>query len=80
MKFEELLLYLINKYGSRFELYLHSLITKEASSFKKVIESNVYSNLRLEEISFLCNMSLSTFKRYFLKEYNTTPGKWLQDK
>lgn len=80
VKFEELLLYLINKYGSKFELYLHSLITKEVSSFKNVIESNVYSNLKLEEIAFLCNMSLSTFKRHFLNEYNTTPGKWLQDK
>jgi len=80
VKFEELLLYLINKYGRKFELYLYSLITKEVSSFNKVIESNAYSNLKLEEIAFLCNMSLSTFKRHFLKEYNTTPGKWLLNK
>jgi len=80
VKFEEIMLYLLNKYGKKFELYLHSLISKESSSFKKVIESNVYSNLKLEEIAFLCNMSLSTFKRYFTSEYKVTPGKWLQDK
>ncbi|WP_139854645.1 helix-turn-helix domain-containing protein [Aequorivita sinensis] len=80
VKFEELLLYLINKYGSKFELFLHSLISKQISPFKKVIENNVYSNLKLEEIAFLCHMSLSTFKRHFVNEYNTSPGKWLQDK
>lgn len=80
VKFEELLLYLINKYGTPFEHYLQSLISKEVSPFKKVIERNVYSNLKLEEIAFLCHMSLSTFKRNFFKEYKTSPGKWLQDK
>jgi AraC-like DNA-binding protein len=25
-------------------------------------------------------MSLSTFKRHFIVEYNEAPGKWLQDK
>lgn len=80
VKFEELMLYLINKYGSKFESYLHSLIFKETSAFKSIIENNMYSNLKLEEIAFLCNMSLSTFKRHFKTEFNITPGKWLQDK
>ena len=34
----------------------------------------------MEEIAFLCNMSLSTFKRHFIKEYKVSPGKWFQDK
>lgn len=80
VKFEELLLYLIHKYGNKFEYYLHSLISKEASSFNTIVESNAYSNLKLEEIAFLCNMSLSTFKRHFIKEYKTSPGTWLQQK
>ncbi|NOU62213.1 helix-turn-helix domain-containing protein [Marinifilum caeruleilacunae] len=80
IKFEEILLYLMGKYGEKFETYLYSLITKESSPFKKIIESNVFSNLKLEEIAFLCNMSLSTFKRSFMAEYGISPGKWLQDK
>jgi len=80
LKFEEIMLYLLTKYGQKFELYLYSLISKETSPFKKTIESNVYSNLKLEEIAFLCNMSLSTFKRNFIAEYQVSPGKWLQDK
>jgi len=80
VKFEELLLYLINKYGVAFESYLYSLIAEKTSVFQKTIEKNTYTSLTLEEISFLCNMSLSTFKRHFINEYNISPGKWLRDK
>ncbi|MCW2119810.1 helix-turn-helix domain-containing protein [Flavobacterium sp. 7A] len=80
LKLEEIMLYLLNKYGLPFENYLHSLISKEISPFKKIVECNVSSNLKLEEIAFLCNMSLSTFKRHFILEYKEPPGKWFQDK
>ncbi|WP_417213298.1 helix-turn-helix domain-containing protein [Bizionia sp.] len=80
VKFEELMLYLLQKYGRNFELYLQSLIVKETAPFKKIIESKIHSNLKLEEIAFLCHMSLSTFKRHFIKEYNVSPGKWFHDK
>ncbi len=80
IKFEEITTYLLTKYGSDFERYLYSLISKEISPFKKTVESNAYSNLKLEEFAFLCNMSLSSFKRRFLKEFGESPGKWLQDK
>lgn len=80
LKFEEIMFYLLSKYGHRFEQYLYSLISEEKSSFQKIVESNVFSNLKLEEIAFLCNMSLSSFKRNFTKEFNESPGKWLQDK
>ncbi len=80
VKFEELMLYLLQKYGRKFEIYLHSLIVNEKSQFKKNVERQIHSNLKLEEIAFLCHMSLSTFKRHFSKEYKVSPGKWLQDK
>ena len=80
VKFEELILYLINKYGVSFESYLHALITSKVSDFQKIVEKNIYTSLTLEEIAFLCNMSLSTFKRHFINEYKTSPGKWLRDK
>ena len=80
VKFEELMLYLMNKYGKAFEGYLQSLASKDVSLFRNIIEKNIYSNLKVEEIAFLCHMSLSTFKRNFIKEYKTSPGKWLKDK
>lgn len=80
VKFEELMLYLLQKYGDEFKSYLQSLIVTETSAFKKIVESKIHSNLKLGEIAFLCNMSLSTFKRHFINEYATSPGKWLQEK
>ena len=65
--------------GLHLNSILHSLIVKDNSSLKSIVENNILSNLRLEEIAFLCNMSLSTFKRNFIKEYNQSPGKWFQN-
>nr|WP_317132058.1 AraC family transcriptional regulator [Bizionia myxarmorum] len=80
VKFEELMLYLIQKYGKKFELFLQSLVVNEKSAFEKIVESKIHSNLNLEEIAFLCHMSLSTFERHFIDEYKVSPGKWLLDK
>jgi AraC-like DNA-binding protein len=46
--------------------------------FKQFVEKHTYSNLNLDEMAFLCGMSLSTFKRRFKLKYGTTPGKWFQ--
>ncbi|MEQ1554815.1 MAG: AraC family transcriptional regulator [Ferruginibacter sp.] len=81
IKFEEIMLYLAHKYGTEFISYIQALSSNSNNStFKNIVEANVYSNLSLLEISFLANMSLSTFKRNFAKEYNANPGKWLQQK
>lgn len=81
LKFEEIMLYLANKYGQPFFTYLNSLLTSERELlFKKVIEKNLYTNLNIEEVAFLCNMSASTFKRKFISIYQESPGKWFQQK
>lgn len=79
LKFEEIMLYLANKYGQPFFAYLNSLLISERElSFKKVIEKNLYTNLNIEDVAFLCNMSASTFKRKFISIYQESPGKWFQ--
>jgi AraC family transcriptional regulator, exoenzyme S synthesis regulatory protein ExsA len=79
LKFEEIMLFLTDKYGDEFSAYLKSLLVDEKSlSFKTVMEKNICSHLNLEEIAFLCNMSLSTFKRQFTQIYQVSPGKWFQ--
>ncbi|CAN5267013.1 AraC family transcriptional regulator [soil metagenome] len=81
VKFEEIMLYLASKYGEPFIQYLYALVKSDQHSLlKKTVENNVATALKIEEIAFLCNMSLSTFKRAFTKEYNENPGKWLQKK
>lgn len=80
LKFEELMLYLLQTYKIEFQNFLLSLIQPEDTSFKRVIEQSIYSNLTIEEMAFLCNMSLSTFKRYFSKQFHESPGHWFRNK
>jgi len=79
-KFEEIMLYLIALKGLDF---LYSLIANsdnQNQKFVQTIESNTLNKLTVKELSFLSNMSVSTFKREFEKNFHSTPSKWFQDK
>ena len=79
LKFEEVMTYLLQKEGEEF---LNAILEKhddQTVRFKQVIENNKLNKLSLQDLSFLCNMSLSTFKRTFKKHYEVTPIKWFQD-
>lgn len=81
LKFEEILIHLFNQYGRSFYPYFHQLSTNETMDiFKKTVEQNALNKLSLDEMAFLCNMSLSSFKRHFLKTYQQAPQKWFQQK
>ena len=80
LKFEEIMLYLVEKHGSQFlfSLLVHS--DRSAQQFTRTIESNSLNKLTLKELAFLCNMSVSTFKRVFERHYSESPIKWFQNK
>jgi AraC-like DNA-binding protein len=80
VKFEEIMLYITEIYGTDF---LYSLTINSSDTTRKFIqtvESNQLSKLTLIELAFLCNMSISTFKREFEKHYSESPIKWFQNK
>ncbi len=80
VKLEEIILYLSDKFG---EGFLYSLIANSDNStnkFTQTIESNKLNKLTLKELAFLCNMSVSSFKRQFEKQYSESPIKWFQNK
>lgn len=78
-KFEEIMLYLFDKYEISFIVFLqNSLNDCYELSFRTTIETNKYEAMSIEDIAFLCNMSISTFKRHFEENYNQTPGKWFK--
>ncbi|MFH6951249.1 helix-turn-helix domain-containing protein [Flavobacterium sp. FlaQc-51] len=80
VKFEEIMLYLVEKYGTEF-LYSLNLDNHNATQkFIHVIENSHLNKLTLKELAFLCNMSISTFKREFEKHYSESPIKWFQNK
>lgn len=59
---------------------LSNLFNPTTYSFREVIESHYYSNITLDQLALLTNLSLSTFKRVFKKTYNTSPASYLRDK
>jgi AraC-like DNA-binding protein len=80
VKFEEIMLYLTGKYGAEFLYSLTVNSDNATQKFIQIIENSHLSKLTLKELSFLCNMSVSTFKREFEKHYAESPIKWFQNK
>ena len=79
VKLEEILLYLTEIYGPAF---LDSLASHSNDIHQKltiVVETNRLNKLTLNELAFLCDMSVSTFKREFEKQYSESPIKWFQN-
>jgi len=77
LKLEELLLYLCHHYPRKMaQLKLRANVNTMEIEIKKLVEANIASNITLDELAFLCNLSLSTFKRKFIKLYGIVPSKW----
>jgi AraC-like DNA-binding protein len=79
-KFEEIMLYLIEFKGVEFLYSLISNSNNQNQKFIQTIENNQLNKLTIKELSFLLNMSVSTFKREFEKHFHSSPSKWFQEK
>lgn len=78
LKFEELMLYLVEQHpDSVLAFQAKPNHTLEDTELRIAVEANITNNLKVEELAFLCNMSVSTFKRRFAQLYGTSPHKWL---
>ena len=80
VKFEEIMLYLVELHGTHILYSLTSNNDNLTQNFTRTVESNQLKKLTLKELAFLCNMSVSTFKREFEKKYSESPIKWFQNK
>jgi AraC-like DNA-binding protein len=81
LKFEELMLHLLEGYPEKI-LAFQPATAGEMDDFeiRKAVESNITNNISVEDLAFLCNVSLSTFKRRFAKIFGTSPNKWILQK
>lgn len=79
-KFEEIMYYLFNKNGVDFIYSMLSFQDDDKKDFTQIIESNKLNNLTIQELAFICNMSVSSFKRNFTQHYQASPIKWFQQK
>jgi AraC family transcriptional regulator, exoenzyme S synthesis regulatory protein ExsA len=81
LKLEELLLYLSEVYPGKIEqLRNMSQRADDEILIRQAITASIDHPATVEEMAFLCHMSLSTFKRRFANIYGTSPNKWLLEK
>ena len=78
IKLKEFLLLLSNTENAPTLLdFVSSLFKPYEYDFKNIIEQNIYSNLSIAELAFLCGMSISTFQRTFSNVFQETPAKYI---
>lgn len=81
VKLEELLIYLSEHYPDEIQRLRNSKYDADDDLLvRQAVTANIYNPVTVEELAFLCHMSLSTFKRRFAKVYDTSPNKWLLEK
>lgn len=80
VKFEEIMLYLADTIGPELIASLMADMDDRSFHFRRVVENNKLNRLTLNELAFLSHMSLSTFKREFVKQFHEAPSKWFQER
>jgi AraC-like DNA-binding protein len=79
LKLKEIVLLLYQtKNALAIQVILSNLFNPASYSFREIVESHYYSNITLEELAQLTNMSLSTFKREFRKIYGAPPASYIR--
>lgn len=76
-KFDEIMLYLLSTSPQTIMNLLNNTKSDTETHFRKVIANNALTNLKVADLAYLCHMSVSTFKRHFVKYYNANPSDWL---
>ncbi|MEM1321496.1 MAG: AraC family transcriptional regulator [Bacteroidota bacterium] len=81
IKLKELILLLAKTNNAdNIKALISSLFSSGEQDFKAVIEANIFNNLSLDELAALTNLSLSSFKREFSKQYNCPPAKYIKQR
>lgn len=75
LKIKELILLLVQtKNVNSISELISDLYSTRVSNLKSVVDLHLYSNLSMEQLAKLTNMSMSSFKREFKKVYNDSPA------
>jgi AraC-like DNA-binding protein len=79
LKIKELLMILLksNYFEGIVDLF-NGLFSSGDKTFRDIVEKNICSNISLDQLAFLTNRSLSTFKRTFKKEFNESPARYIK--
>lgn len=81
LKVKEIILLLSQTQNAEaIQLILSQLFSPTTYTFKQIIEAHLFSQLTIEELAQLNNLSVSSFKREFAKIYNDTPANYIKAK
>lgn len=56
------------------------LFSPAAYTFKQIVEANLFTQISINELAQLHNLSVSSFKREFARHYNSTPAHYIKAK
>lgn len=78
LKIKELILLLVQtKNVESIHEIISDLYSPTIADLKKVVELHLFENLSIEELSTLCNLSLSSFKRQFKTTFQDSPANYI---
>ena len=71
LKFKELILILMkSQHSHSVQSFFEDLFNAQELEFKTIIENNLFNDVSMEELAFICHKSLSSFKRIFKAVFN----------
>jgi AraC-like DNA-binding protein len=81
LKVRELLLLLVQTSNAESIINLFSdLFTPRNLNLKEVVNNHIFSDLSMDDLAALSNLSLSTFNRTFQNLFNDTPANYIKSK
>lgn len=79
LKFKELILILMkSQHCDSVKTFFTNLFNSQELEFQTIIENNIFSKISTEELAFISNKSLSSFKRSFKLYFNETPARYIK--
>ncbi|WP_305951997.1 AraC family transcriptional regulator [Emticicia oligotrophica] len=81
IKLKEIILLLCQtKNATIIQQILSQLFSPTSFTFKQIIENSLFSNCTMDELAQMANLSLSSFKREFKKNYDDSPANYIRNK
>ena len=79
LKLKELVMILLKseQYES-VQSFFQQIFSPGILEFTSIIENNIFSNISIDQLAFIANKSLSSFKREFKKIYKDTPARYIK--
>lgn len=80
LKAAELLLYCLHQFPETTKRFIKSALGESREQqLRRVVAAHLGQHLSIDELAFLCNMSVSTFKRHFTEVFHTSPKKYFTE-